>query len=96
MRGDDGFAVGVVTGVLGATDWRRDDIDAFDWAPYDASSAMGLTDTKASCLLCLAAQILRTAFDPFSRGFCFEFWLLTHTLTHTRKNCVETVGGIPL
>lgn len=27
---------------------------------------------------------------------CFEFWHLTHTLTHTRKNCVETVGGIPL
>jgi hypothetical protein len=52
---------------------------------------MGLTDTKASCLLCLAAQILRTAFDPFYRGFYFEFWHLTHTLTHTRVG-LETAG----
>ena len=63
----------MAAGILRAADRGRDDSDADNWAPYDASAAVRLTDTKESCLLCLATQILRAVLCLYARAFALSF-----------------------
>ncbi len=85
----------MAAGILGAADRWRDDFETSNRAPHNTSAAVCLMDKKSRCFLCLAAQTLSKCFGPDLR-FAHCVFRLTHTLTHTRKNCVETVGEIPL
>ena len=47
-----------------------------------------------NCTLCYAAQIMRSFFGASIKHLFVLSLLLTHTPTHTRKNCVELVEGV--